>query len=223
MNKWWKTLGIIIGTAVLTELIPFSSFFRNVETLIHEFGHALLTLVLSGKVHFIYLFSNHSGVTYSYVNERWQFIPIALAGYILSAILTIVLFWLYNRNQHRKGLIGLTILTLICVLFFVRNAFGVFWCIGFIALNIGAYLLPWKWVRDFYYLLISFICLVESVIGPMYLAFLSITSPASAGDAANLSRITFIPAIIWSLLFTVIAIWCAGKSIALFLNPKREA
>lgn len=220
MNKWWKTVGILIGTAVLTHFIPFSSFFRNVDTLIHEFGHALLTLLLSGKVHYIYLFSDHSGVTYSTVIEMWQFIPISLAGYMLSAIFTITLFFLYNRNKQQKGLIILSLITLICVILFVRNTYGIIWCIGFIALNIGAYLLPWKWIRDFYYLLIAFICLVESVIGPVYLLVKSITLPAGAGDAANLSEITFVPAIVWSLLFALFAIWCASKSITLFFNTK---
>lgn len=222
MNKWWKTIAILLGTTILTHLIPFSSFFRNVDTLIHEFGHALITLLLSGKVQFIHLFSNHSGVTYSYVAESWQYIPISLAGYMISAIFTVILFYLYNRNMQQTGLILLTIVTVLCVIFFVRNTFGVAWCIGFIALNVGAYLLPWKWVRDFYYLLIAFICLVESVISPMYLIFKSITSPSQAGDAANLSQATFIPAIIWSLLFTAFAVLCASKSISLFLNAKHE-
>lgn len=65
MNKWLKTLLFLAGSALLTRFIPFSSLFRNLDTMFHEFGHALVTLLLSGSVLRIELYPDHSGVTYS--------------------------------------------------------------------------------------------------------------------------------------------------------------
>ena len=62
MSNWVKTILFLIGSAVLTHWIP-SSFFRNLDTMVHEFGHAVVTLALSGKVMYIELYSDHSGVT----------------------------------------------------------------------------------------------------------------------------------------------------------------
>ncbi|MCR8643480.1 M50 family metallopeptidase [Paenibacillus sp. N1-5-1-14] len=213
-----KTILFLIGTAILTHFIPFSAFFRNVDTLIHESGHALMTLVLSGDVQYIHLFADHSGVTLSTVRGAWRFIPISLAGYIISALFTVLLFYLYKINRQKLGLVILTILTLLVLVLFVRNEFGVIWCAGFIILNVAAYMISWTWLRNLYFALIAFISLVESVVGPVYLLTQSIMQPARAGDATNLSEATMLPAFVWSLLFTIIALWCASRSIRFFLQ-----
>ncbi|MDK8182978.1 M50 family metallopeptidase [Paenibacillus sp. UMB4589-SE434] len=220
MNRWWKTILFIVGAAVLTRFIPFSSFFKSVDTLIHEFGHALMTLLVSGKVWYIHLFADHSGVTYSSAAHAWQFIPIALAGYLTSALFAMLLFFLYSRGRTQVGLIVLTVLTAVCLLFFLRNSFGVTWGIGFILLSGAVCFAPWRWLQEFYYLLVAFICLVESVLSPLILVMLSVQSPSQAGDAANLARMTAIPALFWSLLFVLATIACARVSMSLFFKPR---
>lgn len=80
MNKWIKALLFLVGAAILTRLIPFSSWFRILDTMIHELGHALMTLLMSGRVLSIELNPDHSGVTYSMLSSgagvlslsRWQ-------------------------------------------------------------------------------------------------------------------------------------------------------
>ncbi|MGZ9583500.1 M50 family metallopeptidase [Paenibacillus marinisediminis] len=223
MNKWLKTLIFIVVAAVLTRWIPYSSFFRNVDTMIHEFGHALMTLVLSGKVMYIHLFADYSGVTYSTVTDSWKFIPIALAGYTTSALFASLMFALYRRNQLKIGLIAVTLVTLVSVVFFVRNEFGVLWCIGFIVINVIAYLVPWEWLRQGYYLLIAFILMVESVISTLTILAASVTQPLQAGDAANLYNATGVHSIVWALLFVAIALVCARMSMRSFLGRGGKA
>lgn len=222
MNRGLKTVLFLLGAWILTRLIPFSFFFRNVDTLIHEFGHALMTLLLSGKVQFIYLFADHSGVTQSIAHYKWQFILISLAGYTLSSIMAMLLFFLYAKKQHEIGLILLTIIALASVIFFIRNTYGVLWTLGFIALNVCVYFVPWPKVKTFYYLLLAFICLVDSVVSTLILMSLSILQPSAAGDVANLAYTTGVPALIWSILFLLIAFGCAKVSMDLFLRSKRR-
>lgn len=222
MGKWGTTIIFIVIAAILTYIIPFNSYFRNIDTMIHEFGHVLVTLVLSGKVLYIHLFNDHSGVTYSEVWDSWRFIPISLAGYITASLFAALLFALYARDKARAGLILLSVITLINLIFFIRNGFGVFWAIGFLAINLFMLWIPWLLVRELYFVLIAFICLVESVFAPVYLVFTAVTSPGYAGDAANLWEATYIPAVVWALLFAIVAIACARYALGQFMREFRK-
>ncbi|MEW9702272.1 M50 family metallopeptidase [Paenibacillus sp. SI8] len=224
MSNWLKTILFIIGSAVLTHmpLIP-SSFFRNLDTMVHEFGHAVMTLALSGKVMYIELYANHSGVTYSSMAKSWAILPVSLAGYFTASSFAWFLFSAYARGQQRIGLQVMTVLAVLSLILFVRNMFGVTWLIGFIVLTIIVLALTPKWLRDFYYLLIAFICLEESVFGPFSLMIYAIQSSRSAGDATNLALQTGVPAIVWAAIFTLFALWCAKQAVQAFLGRKKGA
>lgn len=222
-SKWGTTIIFIVLAAILTQWIPFSSFFKSINTMIHEFGHALLTLILSGKVMYIHLFSDHSGVTYMSVDNSWRFIPVSLAGYIIEAAFAALLFWLYAKGKSQIGLILLSGIAAFNVIFFVRNTYGVLWCIGFIICNILIIYVPWRWLKEFYFILIAFISLVESVLGPVYLLITALQSPAEAGDAANLGELTSIPAAIWALVFCIIAFLCARIALKYFMQGFRSS
>ncbi|WP_042170537.1 M50 family metallopeptidase [Paenibacillus gorillae] len=218
MRAWLQTAVVVLVTVILTRFIPFSAFFRNVDTLVHELGHALAALLLKGQVNHIYLYANQSGVTYTSYAESWMSIPISLAGYTGAALFALLLFWLYARKNERAGLYLVTALAAIGLALFVRNGYGMLWCAGFAIVTgvIGA-MAP-QWLRHGYYLLIAFICLVESILSPFVILSLSITSPGAAGDAANLSRATILPGFIWALLFVAFALLCARFSVSLLFK-----
>ncbi|MDT2192235.1 M50 family metallopeptidase [Paenibacillus larvae] len=113
-------------------------FFRNVDTMIHETGHAVVTLLLSGKVNYIELFQNHGGVTYSVVVGSWKMIPIALAGYVTASLFAVFMFYAQSQGKQRLGLQVITVVALLDLLLFVRNGFGIAWLFGLIALNVAA-------------------------------------------------------------------------------------
>lgn len=222
MSRWVITILFLVGSAILTSWIPFSSFFRNVDTMVHELGHAVATLVLSGQVLYIELYADHSGVTYSYIERGWKMIPLGLSGYMSASLFAVLLFHFYGQGKLKAGLIAMSLLAAVSLGFFVNNAYGVIWLIGFMIVNGIAMFFPYDGVRKFYYLLVSFICLEQSVMGPIYLLVLSVTSPGQAGDAANLSRATDVPAIVWSSLFLLFALLCARKAIASFVGRGRS-
>lgn len=218
MNAWMKMAGIVAITAILTRLLPFSAFFRNVNTLVHELSHALVTLLFTGKVMYIHLFGDQSGVTVSSYTERWMGIPISLAGYIGAALFATLLFLLHARKKEQAGLVVVAVLSVISLVLFVRNGYGMMWCGGFAALTIVICIFAPPWLRNSYYLLIAFICLVESVLSSFIILSLSFVDPAKAGDAANLSRATYVPAFVWGLVFTGISLWCAKISTSLLFR-----
>ena len=223
MLSWLRTGIIIVVTIILTRLIPFSPFFQNVNTLIHELSHAIIALLLKGSVMQIHLFADQSGVTYTTFAEGWMMIPIGLAGYIGSALFAVMLFALFAKNKIRAGLAIVAVCAGVALILFVRNDYGAAWCAGFTIITILVCWVAPGWLQKSYYLLIAFICLVESIISSLIILLLSLTDPSAAGDAASLSSATFLPAAVWAVLFVAVSLWCARVSIAqLFRRPVRQ-
>ncbi|WHY20339.1 M50 family metallopeptidase [Paenibacillus sp. G2S3] len=220
MNKWLKTMLFLVGSAFLTRLIPFSSLFRNLDTMIHEFGHALVTLLLSGSVLRIELYANHSGVTYSAIQDGGRAILVSLSGYMLASLFALLLFYLYSKGRHDWGLILATTVALIMLVLYVRGSFGMMWLGGFIALNV-LMLVVWKKASKYYYLLLAFLTLEESVMGSLFLVYAAVVSPSRAGDASNLARMTSVPAIFWAILFFMFSLLCAKWALGLFFKRER--
>lgn len=223
MNGWWRIILFLLGSAVLTRFIPFASFFRNLNTMIHEFGHAVVTLLLSGRVLRIDLNPDHSGVTYSMFpsSSLWGMISVSLAGYILAALMSVLLFYLYYKRQAKAGLWLITAIAVVNVVFFVHQGFGFQWLLGLIVLNAAVLFIGSRRgnggfgavMLKGYYLLIAFLILEESALSPLVLVFYSVTEPSAAGDAANLAELTGVPALVWSLLFTLVSVYCAKVSL----------
>jgi len=216
IKSWIRVAIFLAVSAFLTRLIPFSDYFRNVDTLIHELSHAIVTLGLSGNVMFVHLYSDHSGITYMSYAGGWKSVPISIAGYAGSALFTVLLFYLHSIKKEKAGLIGIASLTVLSLAIFVRNGYGVGWCAGFAILTILICVLNKPGIIKGYYLLISFICLVESVISSLIILSLAFQDPNAAGDAASLASDTFVPAFVWGLLFTLFSLICVRWSIKIF-------
>ncbi|MFK7697752.1 M50 family metallopeptidase [Paenibacillus sp. HJGM_3] len=220
MNRWLVTIVLLIGSAILNHWIPFSSFFRNLDTMVHEFGHALATLLVSGRVQSISLFANHSGVTYSLITAGWRVVPVSLAGYVTASLFSVYLFYTYSRGRLGQGLLVCSIIAAICLLLFVRNSFGMAWIAGFMVVNAVMMLLPIRWLQKGYYLLVAFVSLEESVVGPIGLTVMALNNPAQAGDATGLQAATGVPAAAWGLAFSIVALLCARSAIGHFLGRR---
>ncbi|MBA9087890.1 hypothetical protein FHR92_004383 [Fontibacillus solani] len=225
MNKWLKALLFLVGAAFLTRLIPFSNWFRILDTMIHELGHAVMTLLMSGSVLRIELNPDHSGVTYSMLSAGWSQVAVSLSGYISASLFAIALFYGYHKQKQTIGLVIISILAITMIIFFVRSGYGLWWLIIFIIVNLLFYFIGGR-IQNFYYLLLSFLCLEESVMGPITLLLRSFTQPDHAGDATNLANTTMIPAFAWALLFVAISFWCGKAALQLYWkdrNPVRQS
>ncbi len=222
MYAWLKMAVVLVVTAMLTRLTPFSFFFRNVDTLVHELSHALATLMLSGKVMYIHMFSDQSGVTLSSYTDAWKGIPISLAGYMGSALFAVLLFALFAYRKVKGGLIVVAVMASVCLILFIRNSYGMMWSGGFIALTVLICFVAPPWLRNGYYLLIAFICLVESVLSSFTILSLSFLNPDAAGDAANLSNYTYVPAFVWGIGFVLFSLWCAKVSTSFLFRKEPE-
>ncbi|WP_106769350.1 M50 family metallopeptidase [Paenibacillus faecalis] len=219
MNKWLKTILYLVGAAVLTRFIPFSSWFRIMDTMIHELGHAVTTLLVSGRVLSIELNPDHSGTTFSILASGFSTIIVSLSGYISASLFAVLMFYGYAKRKQGEGLLIISGIALLMILLFVRNSYGVMWLSIFIVITLVFYFLGRR-IRNAYYLLLAFLTLEESVMGPFSLFLYAIRQPSRAGDAANLANATIVPAALWALLFLLFALWCARLALQLFWRKR---
>lgn len=201
MMPMWK-YGLFLVVVLLLPRIPVvGKFFNIINTALHEFGHALVGLLAGGEVRKIELFQDASGTTTTTSNNRFIALLVSLAGYPFAVSVGWLSFYLIQNQAAQGLLIGLSVLFLLMLLFWVRNGYGILWIILFCGVN-GAliYYDNVAWINDvatFYAMMI----LAESIWSGLVLIILSLRDGNKAGDATNLAKITHIPAIIWSILF----------------------
>ncbi|SDO40030.1 Peptidase M50B-like [Paenibacillus sp. yr247] len=201
---------IYLVIALLITNIPIVGKYMAVaNTIIHEASHCLSALLFSGKVHSMSLFSDTSGEARVSTRNWMSRILISYAGYSGSSLAAIGLYFALSKARYELILISFIVLLLVCLLFWIRNIYGLIWVISFICI-IGFIV-----YKDFGILilhasfLLSAIVLAQSVSSSFIVLKLSIRDSKNAGDATNLANATYIPAQIWGWLFFVQSLYAA--------------
>ena len=224
MEKFFQNQTVIFyvlltSSLVITRLPFIGKFFRVINTLIHESGHAFMALLLSGKVYRIDLFSDTSGSALTATKNGFSRFLVSLAGYPSSALFAYLCFYFIEQKASNYVvylLIGIAVLNLI---FYVRNAYGIFWLISFIAIAGLVIYAKDAMLMYGFSLLCSFIVLTDAVISGVTLLVIAVKSPKTAGDAKNLNEATHLPVVLWALLLLAFSVFCVYKTIWVFF-PK---
>jgi len=197
-----------IALVFITMRLPYVGIIIRVfNTLIHELAHALMAVLTSGKILKIELQKDTSGSTLSIAkNKRSQFL-VAIIGYPASAGFSYLMFWGILQNYSLYILIGLLCISIVALMLFVRNSFGIFWMLIFISSIAFVIWLNNPMICDFLVASLAIILMIESVYAAVALFIIAIENPAESGDAKILNSITKIPALIWSLAFVLICGW----------------
>lgn len=210
---------LIIVSLILTRIPYIGKFFRVVNTMIHECGHAFMALFLSGEVVKINLFSDTSGVTVTKVRGKIPRLLVSFAGYPFSALVAFIIFYLIKDEYYTVALVVLMLFAVISLLFFVRNFYGIFWLIMF--LIAGGFIIEFDSlsILNAWMVFLASLLLTDAFVSGFILLKISIENPTGAGDAANLKKETHIPAWIWSLLFCIINGYFAYLTVSLTFPP----
>ena len=204
----------LLVVAFLLPRIPVvGKFFNIINTLIHELGHALVSLLLKGKVKEIKVFQNTSGETKTESDSQLKSFLVSIAGYPFASATAFLCFFLLSVGYEKWIIVGLTV-TFLVMLVKIRNKYGIAWVLIFTLIN---FILLYLWRNDtanevmawFY----SLVILLESVVSTWALVRLSFETPQKAGDATNLHKFTHLPAFIWAVLFALFAIAMAYLSL----------
>ncbi|NIH87523.1 M50 family metallopeptidase [Amycolatopsis granulosa] len=192
---------------------------RNVVTIVHEAGHALVAVLAGRRLQGIKLHSDTSGVTLSRGKpEGPGMVLTALAGYPAPGMLGLVFASLLAAGRI-TALLVLAALLLLGVLVMVRNAYGVL----SVVLTAGGLavvaLLAGPEVQAWFVYLITWFLLLGALRPVVELQMKRRRGAARDSDADQLARLTEVPAALWMLMLAVIAITCLVVGGAWLLEP----
>ncbi|MCI2254884.1 M50 family metallopeptidase [Domibacillus indicus] len=210
---------LFVGAAILLTCIPIAGkYFRVLNTLLHEIGHVLASLLSGGGIHHVQLFWDTSGVAYTTHANRLAAIVTSLAGYPFASASAFFVAWASLNGYTGWLYYGLFMILAVSLVLWVRNWFGFLWLVAFFAGTAAIYMYASGAVQQAYMYVITAVLLVESVRSSWVIFYLSLISPQKAGDASALKRSTGISSRVWGLLFLIQAlyfgIYLPGKLLA---------
>ena len=219
-------IGLAALTALLISTIPIINLldypFRLLLTIIHELGHGSAAIVSGGDFQNFLITPNGSGLAYTAGGWRFVVIP---AGYLSVALFAALLISLGRSHRWSRlalGLIGAAMLGM--SLWFGRPGEITFQAIGASALTIltgvilGAVFLRVA-LRAAPGAIIFFIHLVAIKAG--FTAFadlfglvgISTRLRGAPTDAQSMAQLTGIPAVIWAVIWIIMASFIIGWAV----------
>jgi len=188
--------------------------------MMHESGHALAALLVGGSVERVSLAGNQSGQCLSLLPpSALGQIVVYSAGYVGSAVAGGVLLVLTLRYKVRRFVLGAAAAWLVVMAaLYVRDGFTLLFCAGTAtALALGAKYLP----ADAVDVVNLFIAAFSGLYAVFDLRDDLWSANRAQSDAAFLAQITYVPAIVWAVLWTAASLGIVGWAIWLSVRPLR--
>jgi hypothetical protein len=208
----------LIAAFLLGNIPIIGKYISIINTFLHEIGHALMAILLGGKVHSISLFSNTEGLAVT-AHSGWLSKNLtALAGYPFSSACGFLMIWAVKHGHENFVLIGLCALLIIAIIVWIRNVYGFFWVISFGLITYYVLFENTNYKEPFVYSIAS-VVFVQSLVSALMIMYLSIIRPGQSGDATFLASSTrIIPAFVWGVLFAVQAVYFSIQGINLWIS-----
>lgn len=213
-------------TTLLLSVIPWLGWinfpFRLLITMVHELGHGLAALLTGGNFIRFVVSADGSGLAYTSGGWRFLIIPAGYLGAALFGALLIMLGRSYRWSRIAMGVIGVALVLLSLrygtpTIFTSQIFSGILTTVS--GLLLGALFLgvaikaSAAWIIFLLHVVAikaGFMAFSDifTVIG---LSTSLVGGPRS--DAQSMAELTFIPAIIWALLWAVVAVALIGGAI----------
>jgi len=195
--------------------------FRLFNTFVHELSHGLAAIATGGAFRRFVVNPDLTGAAWSAGGAQWI---VACAGYLGSAVFGGLLTILSSRNfSTRKVLFGMGLILGLLCLMFVRNAFGIVTGLAVAAAMCLAGQRLSRWWADGLLLLLAVQMMLNSVDSLFDLTTLATAAPNVLTDAQIMARTTGIPAVIWAVLWSVVALAIlAGSLLVAYRRPPRR-
>ncbi len=218
MNKIYILYALPIVVFIINRIPYVGKYFRVINTLIHESGHAIAALITSGEVYTVELFSDTSGTAVTKTKGKFSQFLVSIAGYPFGSAVAFLLFYIISKEEYRIVLYILACFALLNLMFYVRNTYGIFWLVSFTALVFVVNFYGGEFLQYAFTAWLSGIMLFEALYSSIELVIIANKKSKSAGDAYNLKQLTGIPAMIWALLFVAQSGYFIYLSIGLFFK-----
>lgn len=198
---WWLIIGV--GVIALGAVLhaPTWHVARNVVTIAHEGGHALIALITGRKLDGIKLHSDTSGVTVSRGKPHGPgMVFTAMAGYLTPPLLGLFFALLIAGNRITL-MLWFSLALLAAMLIMIRNAYG---ALSVVATGAIIFAVSWfggaKIQGGFAYLAAWFL-LFAAARPVIELQRMRSRRMAPTSDADQLAHLTGVPGMAWVTLF----------------------
>ncbi len=201
---------VVVGAAVvaLAAVLVRSSWHvgRNVVTIAHEGGHALVALLVGRRLTGIQLHSDTSGVTLSRGHPRGPgMVATAMAGYLAPSLLGLGAAGLL-ASGHITALLWLTVIVLVAMLVLVRNAYGI---VSILVTAAAVFVVSWftsAQVQAGFAYAFTWFLLFAGIRPVLELQRSRSRGRAPQSDADQLAGLTRVPGLVWVGLFAIVGI-----------------
>lgn len=229
MNRMSNTIenidhGVIFYASLLLAFLllrvpRLNSYLRTINTLLHESGHALVAVLMSGEAIEIKLNSNTSGSALTRTPSKAKAFWVSFSGYPLAALGSMLLMALAHHKDYRTGFLILISIAIINLIVFVRNNYGIFWLITFILVlfSINAFLDPPLALVLFRFIVL--ITFIEGVTSTFVIVSLGLTKRKKAGDITIMEKLSGIPASVLALIMVLVVGFITYITISRFFPP----
>jgi peptidase M50B-like protein len=231
---------VIVGLAALAALaltlVPglglLSYPFRLLITIVHELSHGLVALLTGGAFLRFVVFPNGEGVAYTAGGWRLLVIP---AGYLGSALFGASL--IYLGRSVRWGRTAMAVLGAAVLLLSLRYGLpsvataqwssGVITVVAGLVIGAGFLWVARKATTAWVLFLINLVAIQAGLTAFSDLfALINLSSQlagAPANDARAISELTLVPALIWAVLWALVALALVGTALwRTWFVPKRS-
>lgn len=209
-TKNQQLIGMFILTFLICRIPKVGVYFRCINTFFHEVGHAIFSILTSGSVERIDLFADTTGAAYTRSKNIIGKLIVPLAGYPFAAAASFGAFWLLENGKQDIFIYAMGGISILALILWVRNGYGIFWLVTFTLLLFAVWYFEIPALS--FYVCYFFACMlaIESLYSSLVILYLSAENPKGSGDAANLRKLTYVPAVVWGILFAAQALFFAA-------------
>jgi len=214
----WLVLGAAAVALVLVGYGPLWRLTRNVVTIAHEGGHALIALLTGRRLNSITLHSDTSGLTVS-SGKPYGFgmIMTALAGYPAPPLLGLAFAALLGANRITL-MLWIAIAALAAMLIMVRNFYGVLSVFLTGAVVFGVSWFGSDLLQAGFAYLATWLLLLAGSRPVLELQRTRSRMRDGTTDADQLARLTRLPGLLWVLVFGTVAVGSLAAGVGLLLS-----
>src|SRR5699024_12650500 len=119
---------VYLGVGLILTRVPYvGKYFRIFNTLVHEIGHFLMSLIVGARVYKVSLNADTSGEAVTESRGRIRNILIAFAGYPFGSGVGLLSVWVLEKGCYEYFLYGVTSIAVASMVLWVRDKVGIEW------------------------------------------------------------------------------------------------
>lgn len=201
ISKNSEILLVLTIAASLNYLPKIGRIFKGFNTMIHETGHAIMSLLFSGEVVSIDILHTGEGVATTKSKSWVAKFLVSISGYPFSSMVAFLFAFFIYRDHSEYVLYSIISIAVINIIFWVRNPYGLAWLVSLLLLMFILYYFKLELIKYYAALSIAAFVFIDALFSAWYILYISLKEPKKAGDAKNLQSFALLPAFFWGLFF----------------------